>query len=480
MGFNEAMTKKVYLFLKPRTIDEAIELMSEADGIYQHDFIESRKTSNLYLCYICKKERKFHRDYIGDDNEKIDNSSVRTNSIIEVKDNRENNNSSELCTICFDTINVSTGNKLPCGHFCCETCLFQYLKTEIESAKVAKLQCFVRDCDYLLTEDFILSKLKDDQKLIDKYKIFKQRANIFLDKDKKFCPEPDCNSYLQKGANKYVQCENGHKYCYVCLKLWHGKTNCDEELDKDFQIWKKDKVVKQCPRCKIYTEKNEGCNHMTCTECKFQWCWLCEGEYNENHFSTGSCNGLQFAKINYLSEKDRVRPYQPYRLNHIARQERQRPANPWAEPPRNDEDMYDNPRYVIETHHRDEDRKKGCCLCNDNITDKFWMLAHNGVCSLYYGNSFITIVVTLLSFVFLFVPLATITIFYELPDRKARVNFNRIVRIITILLSITLGICYSIPITCILLTAVIIATPIVPINPCKIVYKYKEHGDIYV
>ena len=38
MGFNEAMTKKVYLFLKPRTIDEAIELMSEADGIYQHDF----------------------------------------------------------------------------------------------------------------------------------------------------------------------------------------------------------------------------------------------------------------------------------------------------------------------------------------------------------------------------------------------------------------------------------------------------------
>ena len=258
MGFNEAMTKKVYLFLKPRTIDEAIELMSEADGIYQHDFIESRKTSNLYLCYICKKERKFHRDYIGDDNEKIDNSSVRTNSIIEVKDNRENNNSSELCTICFDTINVSTGNKLPCGHFCCETCLFQYLKTEIESAKVAKLQCFVRDCDYLLTEDFILSKLKDDQKLIDKYKIFKQRANIFLDKDKKFCPEPDCNSYLQKGANKYVQCENRHKYCYVCLKLWHGKTNCDEELDKDFQIWKKDKVVKQCPRCKIYTEKNEG------------------------------------------------------------------------------------------------------------------------------------------------------------------------------------------------------------------------------
>ena len=39
--------------------------------------------------------------------------------------------------------------------------------------------------------------------------------SIFLDKDKKFCPEPDCNSYLKKGKDKYVKCENGHQYCYI-------------------------------------------------------------------------------------------------------------------------------------------------------------------------------------------------------------------------------------------------------------------------
>ena len=82
----------------------------------------------------------------------------------------------------------------------------------------------------------ILSQIKNDSFLTDKYKIFKQRAEIFLSKDKKFCPEPDCNSYLQESANKYVQCESGHKYCYVCLKPWHGSEPCDEELDKDFQI----------------------------------------------------------------------------------------------------------------------------------------------------------------------------------------------------------------------------------------------------
>ena len=53
-------------------------------------------------------------------------------------------------------------------------------------------------------------------------------------------------------------------------------------------------MLKKCPNCKIWTEKNEGYNHMTCAECKYQCCWLCLGEYNLNHYSKGKCNGLQF------------------------------------------------------------------------------------------------------------------------------------------------------------------------------------------
>ena len=42
---------------------------------------------------------------------------------------------------------------------------------------------------------------------------------------------------------------------------------------------------------------------MTCTECKYQWCWLCEGQYEYGHYGDdGPCKGLQFKKINYLSE----------------------------------------------------------------------------------------------------------------------------------------------------------------------------------
>eukprot|EP00276_Gloeochaete_wittrockiana_P003259 CAMPEP_0184644746 /NCGR_PEP_ID=MMETSP0308-20130426/1406_1 /TAXON_ID=38269 /ORGANISM="Gloeochaete witrockiana, Strain SAG 46.84" /LENGTH=1074 /DNA_ID=CAMNT_0027073437 /DNA_START=87 /DNA_END=3311 /DNA_ORIENTATION=+ len=33
--------------------------------------------------------------------------------------------------------------------------------------------------------------------------------------------------------------------------------------------------VLQCPHCLVHCERNEGCNHMTCGNCKRQFCWYC-------------------------------------------------------------------------------------------------------------------------------------------------------------------------------------------------------------
>ena len=38
MGFNINMIRKMYLVLKPRNIEEAIDYMTEIDGVMQHDF----------------------------------------------------------------------------------------------------------------------------------------------------------------------------------------------------------------------------------------------------------------------------------------------------------------------------------------------------------------------------------------------------------------------------------------------------------
>ena len=52
--------------------------------------------------------------------------------------------------------------------------------------------------------------------------------------------------------------------------------------------------IKKCRKCKIITEKNKGCNHITCTKCGFQWCWLCNEKYDLTHFTKGICKGFQF------------------------------------------------------------------------------------------------------------------------------------------------------------------------------------------
>ena len=51
---------------------------------------------------------------------------------------------------------------------------------------------------------------------------------------------------------------------------------------------------------------------MTCPECQYQWCWLCEGKYNPEHFAKGKCSGKQFIQADSLEQ---VREIQIERRN---------------------------------------------------------------------------------------------------------------------------------------------------------------------
>ena len=38
---------------------------------------------------------------------------------------------------------------------------------------------------------------------------------------------------------------------------------------------------KLCPKCACGIEKIEGCNHMTCSECRCHFCWICLKIYDD-------------------------------------------------------------------------------------------------------------------------------------------------------------------------------------------------------
>ena len=336
MGFDKKMINKVYILLRPENIDRAIEYMTEVDGIYQHDFLSSSNPKEKTLCFICKKPQQNHLDYKEDESL---NENLNINNLInnEQESNERQNDymirisyddfikeeekypdlyendllmeeekyHQELCGVCYEKIDYieKMRNKIPCRHLFCSNCWFNYLKTFIIEAKIDEIKCMDHLCNEIISEKFILKHISFDNDLFNKYQKFKTKTEILKDKNKKICPNPDCESFLEKSElSKYVECEKGHKYCFECLKPPHGDKPSDFKIEKQFVNWIKGKKVKRCPRCKMYTEKNEGCNHMTCASCKYQWCWLCEGQYEYGHYDSGKCEGHQFTNADNLEQ----------------------------------------------------------------------------------------------------------------------------------------------------------------------------------
>ena len=167
------------------------------------------------------------------------------------------------------------------------------------------IPCFHHKCQQTLNEEYITSRISEDQIIFNKYKTFKYNNEIKHNPNKKFCPFPNCESYLLKeNTNNFVQCQEGHKYCFNCVNEWHPNSQCDIS-DKNFKIIEDNHVIKKCPKCNYYIDKDKGCNHIVCYNCQYEWCWICLKEFKSYHYKSGTCIGLMFSSINFIEEKDK-------------------------------------------------------------------------------------------------------------------------------------------------------------------------------
>lgn len=60
--------------------------------------------------------------------------------------------------------------------------------------------------------------------------------------------------------------------------------------DSETYNWLKSNT-KDCPQCGKATEKNGGCNHISCT-CGAHWCWMCNKNFNTSTVYNHACNAF--------------------------------------------------------------------------------------------------------------------------------------------------------------------------------------------
>ena len=294
MGYDKDLVDIIYRNVYPVNIDEALDYLFKNEN---DEFMHSYIASSSGLCSICEQMESSHSKNIKNIKEKEEISSKLESSHL----NYNNYNSSLVCGVCEGEINYLDirKTKLFCNHKFCSDCWIDYLKEKINNGKVYKIKCMNHECKQILDEKFIRGIIGSEQELLKKYEKFLNTKKL-LDSDKKikFCPYPDCDGYAEKKMfKKYVKCNYGHEFCFVCGQKPHGWKSCSAMIDKGFEEWKGHTLVKRCPYCQFWTEKQDGCNHMTCPQCSFQWCWVCEKECVAGHYLFGTCRDLQFSDV---------------------------------------------------------------------------------------------------------------------------------------------------------------------------------------
>jgi ariadne-2 len=87
------------------------------------------------------------------------------------------------------------------------------------------------------------------------------------------------------------------RFCFKCGNSYHAPTDCDtikRWLTKCADDSETANYIsahtKDCPKCNICIEKNGGCNHMQCYNCKHDFCWMCLGDWRTHGSEYYECS----------------------------------------------------------------------------------------------------------------------------------------------------------------------------------------------
>ncbi|XP_056015289.1 uncharacterized protein LOC125676304 isoform X2 [Ostrea edulis] len=202
------------------------------------------------------------------------------------------------CGICFCEIEESDIYRLEsCGHPYCRDCI----KMNIESAirnKEFPLKCFHDKCDVLWAWKDFVNMTKSG--FCSLQNILNSSLSCFVmgNKDKvRYCIMPDCPMvYKVSDVGGRIVCDVCRtSMCSKCHVEYHNGISCvmyqmensNDETGLKKWMHQDPNNRRLCPNCFAGIEKNGGCQHMECRDCKSHICWICMKFFSTSHACYG-------------------------------------------------------------------------------------------------------------------------------------------------------------------------------------------------
>ncbi|XP_022099072.1 LOW QUALITY PROTEIN: E3 ubiquitin-protein ligase RNF14-like [Acanthaster planci] len=214
------------------------------------------------------------------------------------------------CLVCFsEKLGSQCINFQGCNHVYCKDCVKGYFEVQIEEGNVKGLNCPDTDCD----SPALPSQVRElvSKELFATYdRLLLQRTLEGMD-DIVYCPRLSCQCPVMRDKETTIAVCSAcaYPFCVKCRMAYHGVSPCrlrKEEILKlrkeyeegsvelrakleqqfgrrvfrevleefESQRWK-DENSKECPKCHTNIEKIDGCNKMSCSQCRTFFCWVC-------------------------------------------------------------------------------------------------------------------------------------------------------------------------------------------------------------
>ena len=223
--------------------------------------------------------------------------------------NINNNNNNRTCDICIeDNLKPEEMMTMPCGHEFCIDCWKGFIQSKIDDGPSCILAtCPQVGCEEIITEEEVARAAPD---ILSKFESYQLRNFVEVNGTSRWCPGPGCERIAALQSSSGIFCDSDNiiadcdacltKFCIKCgdephqplhcraLETW--KEKCKNESETANWILAN---TKPCPKCRSRIEKNQGCNHMSCQKCKYEFCWICTNDWKEHGANTGgyyNCN----------------------------------------------------------------------------------------------------------------------------------------------------------------------------------------------